>query len=265
MDSETFNQLKQTELLILCDLHEYCVKYDIQYSLFGGTALGAVRHKGFIPWDDDIDIAMTREEYEKFCDLWKKNPLNGYFLENFFTEEHCEISHAKVKKNGTLLISEGKSEDGIHRGIWVDIFPLDKITKDNKDIVQKLARRLMICTRGNAKDYTDSFSKKCIKFILRRIPKTIKNKILKDTVRQLNEFNTVSDNFNWVDLSAGYTMNLFFPQNLVDETIDIQFEGKTFKIYKEYDAMLKSKYGDYMKLPPIEERVCLHNPIKVQF
>ena len=82
MDNKLLRDLQLTELEILKVVHKFCEKNDIKYSLYAGTALGAVRHKGFIPWDDDVDIVMTRDEFEKFCLKWKQNPVEGYYFQN---------------------------------------------------------------------------------------------------------------------------------------------------------------------------------------
>ena len=82
MDSNTLRNLQLTELEILKVVDDFCNKYDIKYSLYAGTALGAVRHKGFIPWDDDVDIVMTRDKFEKFCEMWNKYPVDGYYFQN---------------------------------------------------------------------------------------------------------------------------------------------------------------------------------------
>ena len=93
MDSELLKKLQETELEILIDIDDFCRKNNIKYSVYAGTLLGAVRHNGFIPWDDDIDIAMTRNEYRKFCNLFAEKPMNGYYFENYENDNYCGTCH----------------------------------------------------------------------------------------------------------------------------------------------------------------------------
>lgn len=169
MNIEIIKKIQRTELEILIAIDIFCRDYNIMYSLYGGTAIGAIRHKGFIPWDDDIDIAMTRSEYNKFCNQWLKTPINGYYLETVLTDPHCSICHAKVRKDGTILLSEGEIESVGHHGIWVDIFPFDKVTKENQKDVINEARKLIVLSRANVDNTNDGFKKKAVRNLTRTI------------------------------------------------------------------------------------------------
>ena len=127
METDVLNKLQETEFEILVEIARFCRDNHICYSLYGGTLLGAVRHKGFIPWDDDIDIVMTRDQYTRFCNEWKSKPIAGYYLENFETDKHTQNVHSKVRKDGTVFLSDIENEKIGHHGIWVDIFVMDKV------------------------------------------------------------------------------------------------------------------------------------------
>ena len=117
MNDETLKKLQETELVILRFVDNFCKTYNIKYSLFSGTALGAVRHKGFIPWDDDVDIFMERAEYNKFKKKWEEINPEGYFLQDPETSDE-PINHSKVRKNGTVFVSKGMEENNVNNGIF---------------------------------------------------------------------------------------------------------------------------------------------------
>lgn len=130
MEKYVLETLQNTEYEILCAIDLFCKVNGIRYSLYGGTLIGAVRHQGFIPWDDDIDIVMLRDQYTKFCESWKANPISGYYLENYETDFYTQNTHTKIRKNGTVLLSDVEDESIGHHGIWIDIFVMDKVSED---------------------------------------------------------------------------------------------------------------------------------------
>lgn len=270
MDNSVLQKLQRVEFDILCKIDEFCNSHSILYSLYAGTALGAVRHKGFIPWDDDIDICMTRDQFDKFCNQWKNEPVEDYYLESILTDDYCGTCHAKVRKKGTILLSEGEVEQEGNHGIWVDIFPLDKIPC-NRDIQKKkymLGREIILLTRANVNNTKDSFKKKSIKSIIRLIPHFIRIKrIRKLHLWLLHHMNDdTSAGYVWKSMSTFDNISkLQFNSNLDSGYTTIEFNGRFFPIFQNYEDMLKNCFGDYMQLPPESERVCKHNPIKVHF
>ena len=121
-------QLTMLEMLMLVD--KICKENDIQYSLCSGTLLGAVRHKGFIPWDDDLDIRMTRENYDKFLEVWDKLQPEGYLLQNKENSPRFPSSFSKIRKCHTTFLQFESERGAHHTGIFVDIFPLDRIPRN---------------------------------------------------------------------------------------------------------------------------------------
>ena len=117
--------LQLEELKIWQDFHCFCEKNNLTYYFTAGSLLGAVRHKGFIPWDDDIDIAMPRKDYDRTADLWAKEPIAGYCFQNSFTEPNFPYYFSKIRKHGTEVYEPFFSKINMHKGIYIDIFPLD--------------------------------------------------------------------------------------------------------------------------------------------
>lgn len=269
MDSETLKHLQQVEFEILCSVDDFCQKNNIHYALFCGTLLGAVRHGGFIPWDDDIDIVMTRPEYTNFCAAWDKSPVPGYYFEHFETDDNCTTSHGKVRKNGTVLLTPSENPSHGHHGIWIDIFPLDKLSNDpvlNKKTLQQ-ANKIIALTRANDVIPTDGFAKKAARTLIRIIPKSIrKNELLKAVKWFQKNHENVQSNYVWKSMAASWHIKKWtFPQGMPDEYGEVTFNGRTFPAFKNYKGMLELLYGDYMKLPPESERICKHNPLKIEF
>lgn len=123
----------QLELDMLEEVDRICQKYEIEYFLQGGTLLGAVRHKGYIPWDDDIDIVMRRNDYNKFLEIAQKELGDKYFLQYYKTERKYNRGHAQIRNPNTTAIIKGDEFNNFNKGIFIDIFPLDNIPNDKKE------------------------------------------------------------------------------------------------------------------------------------
>ena len=270
MDDITLKKLQETEFGILCVMDQFCEEHGIHYSLYAGTALGAVRHGGFIPWDDDVDIAMTRTEFDRFCKAWMRDPVIGYHLESILTDDHCGTCHAKVRKDGTILLSEGEIEEEGHHGIWVDIFPLDKVSLDEKIRTKKfkIGRDIILLSRANVNSKIDSLAKKVSRGLFRIIPRKMRIKRLlllhEWLVNHMED--GVEAGYEWKSMSTlDNIKKVRFLPNLDSGYTKIAFGGRDFSIFENYEEMLTYTFGDYMKLPPESERVCKHNPVKVHF
>lgn len=125
----TLRKLQLAELEILNEFVRVCEKWSLRYYLVGGTLLGAVRHKGFIPWDDDIDVAMPREDYDKFATVCREELGPDYFYQSPETDLHYFLTYAKIRRNGTEVYEKRFKNAAFHKGIFIDIFPLDPCPK----------------------------------------------------------------------------------------------------------------------------------------
>jgi lipopolysaccharide cholinephosphotransferase len=267
MDSITLRKLQLTELEILVKVDEFCKKHNIKYSLYAGTALGAIRHGGFIPWDDDIDIYMERNEYNRFLDLWDKEQIDGFTLEGTNKPDYTLLNHSKIRKNGTILASNEEMKRNTHHGIWLDIFPMDKVPTDKKKRKSFIfkAKLRMVYTRGFPFTKGSAFLKLVSKILLipsRKTQLKIRNKLEKQII---DGYKDLDSGYEYMSLAASENFNMFFPSHCVEELSSITFEGKQFPVSKNLDEFLTLMYGDYMQLPKEEDRICKHNPEVLDF
>ena len=269
MDAVTLKQLQQTEYEILCTVDDFCAKHDIRYALFCGTLLGAVRHQGFIPWDDDVDIAMTRDEYVKFCRCWKEHPAEGYIFQDLESDPYCTISHGKVRKDGTVLLTPAENPERGHHGIWIDIFPLDKMGTGmvNGWRVRRQAQKIILLTRARDRIPSDGAGKRLFRSFVRVVPEAIRQRALKRAITWLvNNDERLKNGYVWKSLAAGWHIKKWtFPQEMAEAYDTLTFNGRSFPVFRDYRTMLNILYGDYMQLPPPSERVCKHTPLEVAF
>lgn len=259
MDNKQLKLLQEVELEILRFVHNFCIEHEIEYFLYAGTALGAVRHSGFIPWDDDVDIVMNRDNFDKFQVEWKRASPKGYFFQDPLIEKEIPINHVKIRKDNTIFLSEGEENYG-HKGIWLDIFVLDKVPSNRVSIVFYRFRGMI--SQIFKRKYPAKNKGKIIYYItkiLTSLPDELKWKIFLHSNEKLKKYNYLEKNFCWI-LSNGCMDDLFltFPCDVFSEHISIKFENHNFYINKNYDDTLRIQYGAYLKLPPLEERVCKH-------
>lgn len=254
----TIDDIKTLSICILKKVDEFCLSHDIQYSLAYGSLLGAIRHNGFIPWDDDIDILMTRPNYEKFVSEFPKSDSNLFFVASSETDKSFPYPLAKVFCNATEIKEFGCCK----YGFGIDLFPIDKIPMNQKDAVKLIKQQhffwniFMIkamrweARRGFAKNLFMCSAKVVSAFIsYSHLHKQMKARVLK-----------------YVDLSDYYLGCLFSPygekeimsKDIFDQMISLPFGDYSFNCLKEYDSYLTRIYGNYMELPPEEKRISHH-------
>lgn len=165
------NKLQKEQLEIVMEVDRICKKHKINYLMDAGTMLGAVRHKGFIPWDDDLDICMLRKDYDKFSEIVDKELDGKYFYQTNKTDKNFGFFFAKIRKNNTLYLEEMAINNKSHSGIFIDIFPIDN-NSDNKKIANILFKinlifRMLLLIKCKYKISTDTLLKKLEYIILK--------------------------------------------------------------------------------------------------
>ncbi len=263
------NKAQKHQLEMALEVDRICKKYNLKYNIDGGTLLGAIRHKGFIPWDDDLDIDMPRSDYEKFCEVAQKELGDKYFLQTWNTEPNYAMTFAKIRENNTIYLENVAKNVDVHQGIWIDIFPHDVITDNvflQKILVKKavLYRLLLQIKKGYIIE-TPSFSKRVILAFLKFLAiftsaKSLKKKLQKMQFRYQNK-NTNS----LVDYSSVLFNKMIYDKKVMNEYVPVSFEGKTLMGLKDYDTYLTYLYGDYMTPPPEGQRENRHGIIQVDF
>ena len=254
-------EIQQMELGIMEYIHEVCQKIGVKYFLAYGSLIGAVRHKGFIPWDDDMDICMLREDYEKLQDYLIANPHERYEVMSYKNNLNYVYPFMKVQDNQTYLLEEDVRIDS-NMGIYVDIFPVDGYEDDSvfKDKMTRLIKkRQLSCYTFKGITNTKSLLNSLIRYISVIIFYfTNTNKYIRG-IDDLAQSRKVDD-YELVDYLIYKDMNKpVWKREWLKQTITGVFEGKEFMIPKNYHEILTSDYGDYTQLPPVELRFSHHD------
>ena len=254
-----------TEQEILDTIHTICKENHLRYSLIYGTLIGAVRHKGFIPWDDDIDIVMPRRDYNKFMKIWERESPQGYILQNYYTDSDYTNNFAKVRKDNTTFIqSEDERDKKYHKGIFVDIFPADRLapTKIGQKIQYIASAVNLLYSKGHPSGTKGVIG--VVEKILLLMPATFR-----PFVRGVSE-NIMAHWNNKVKTQyfCGCVIascKKYYSADMFDRLKKIEFNGKYYYSVIDTDAALRVEYDDYMQLPPEVERVWKHHPIVIDF
>lgn len=230
---------------------DICKKNGIKYCIHGGTMLGAVRHGGFIPWDDDLDVAMLREEYIKFreaCDL--DLDKSKYFFQDHTTDPHYRWGYARIRRKDSEFVRVGQEHLKMQTGIFLDVFPLDgtpesPILRAIHCFICFVLRKILYAETGRKTSKT--FALRLWYGVLSKIPHQF-------IFRLQNKLTLKNTKSKYVRLLSFPTPNNRFMRKWFEELEDINFEGSMFPGNKDYNSFLINHYGDYMQIPPPEKR-----------
>jgi len=255
-------QLQQVELKILEQFVNICNKENLQYYVVGGTLLGAVRHKGFIPWDDDIDVSMPREDYEKFLKVAQKHLPEPYFLQTHFTDKEYPANFAKIRNSNTTFIESSLSKCNINHGVYIDIFildyyPINKIHFLSFSLKNTILK-FRISAAFNLKNIHYPLHKKIIRKFFSNLLKILYPNIKSAIKNRDNLFKSIKKSSLITNHCGVWREREISPVEWFGKGTELQFENLTVKAPKEYDKYLTQIYGDYMKLPPKEKQVAHH-------
>lgn len=252
MSGSTLRAHQSVLLELLTEFDRICRAHNIGYVLFAGSALGAVRHQGFIPWDDDLDVAMLRADYERFLQIAPRELGETFYLQGEFSA-HWPMFFSKLRKNGTTCIERFiPKDDAMHQGIYLDIFPVDNLS--DKRFIRKLqfaASKVVIAKGLSRRGYlTDSKAKKLFMAFCKVVPMAPLKKLARQDKKHQTELV-----HTFFGAASKYEKNVF-PRRWFTERTDVTFEEKSFPVSACADEMLTLIYGDYMVIPPEEDRRC---------
>ncbi|WP_279167052.1 LicD family protein [Thomasclavelia cocleata] len=257
---EKVDLLKKIELEIFIEFKKICDKNNLNYYICAGTLLGAVRHNGFIPWDDDIDILMLRDDYERFIKIAQNELPEYYFLQNVYTDPEFYFNFSKIRDNRTTFIETSSKNLNINHGVFIDIFPLDRFPRFCIDkiyirLVERIANARIseyFENNNNNKSMKDFIIKK-ISYALFKTPKRaifFKEKVYKKINKKRGDL--------LKNYSGAWGNKEIVSEDYFKDITILDFEGVQAKAPIYFDKYLTNLYGNYMKLPPIKEQVSHH-------
>lgn len=252
-----FEESRQLMFEILKDIDAFCRKEHINYSLGEGSLIGAVRHHGMIPWDDDMDVLMLREDYEKFLSTYKSSK---YVIQEYDYGLNSWLLCIKVIDPRTIIKNVETGDEPY--GLWVTILPIDN-APDSDESLKKMIKRIRMYSRlFRVRNYTWLKERRGIRNILAYLGHILFLVFPKDYWH--NKAECVMKSYNNINTSRRGQFAIWWHDPWVcsssafDEYIEVDFEDKRFMIIKGYDEYLRCQYGDYMQLPPKEKRIPKH-------
>ncbi len=273
MDQITLRKVQLVQLEIAKEIKRVCEQNNIGYFLDSGTLLGAVRHKGFIPWDDDMDMGMLRADYEHFLRIAPQALNPQYVLLCWQEDERYPHQFAKVMKRGTLYHEE-TNHGGSFEGIFVDVFPYDRLPEDRQALKHTrfclTAYRAMIRAKCKYQTWT-SHGKFHVKRWIKNLPFRILSLFYKRADLRMR-YDRLAQSHNqdapfryYVSQGVETYGDWCIPHHCLEEFTELPFEDTSFRVPKDYDAYLTHAYGNYMTLPPVEKRGDQHSIVEVHF
>ena len=262
-NEELITKLKSIELDLFKQFVRCCKELSLNYYVLGGTMLGSVRHKGFIPWDDDIDVGMMRNDYEIFLEKAPSLLPSYYFLQHSKSEPNYMNNFAKIRDSRTTFIETAVKNLNINHGVYMDIFPLDyypetlfrqKVFDLKYKLLSLKVREAFAVQDGNKLSAAAELGVKVLSYFV-----SIKYKSSKDALLAMDKLCRSVPRSNLIaNYNGAWGKKEIVPYFWYGSGISGDFEGISVSLPVEYDKWLKKVYGDYLKLPPAEKRVTHH-------
>lgn len=260
MKELTSCELKEVQIEIMKHVHDFCVSHNIKYFICSGTLIGAIRHKGFIPWDDDIDIMLPRNDYERFIELFSKEK-GRYMLWSHRIQHDYPYPYAKVTDQSTIKLENLTCR--VDLGVDIDVFPIDDLPDDEQLVNRAIQKGKRLLFQRNLKLISLSKNRsffKNIALVLGRMALSYKSiyKINLELDKNAVQFNGCEGTMS-ADLVYCIAGNKEIKErDSYAETVLVPFENEEFYAPMGYDKFLRSHYGDYMQLPPIDKQISHH-------
>lgn len=265
VQSVSTQQIQKKMLEILVYFQKFCDENNLPFVLAGGSCLGAIRHKGFIPWDDDVDVLMLREDYERLWKLWRrKADLERYSC--IRSNKYVNIHHTaiEIKDNHTTFINRHSIESDINHGIMIDVIPLDGVPASRWKRICQMVDAMAYCCFNFQRlpNHKGKVTYWLTKFALKMVSsRELRYRLWKGAEKRLSKYGTA--NAEYVS-SFGEGMAIMcqrFPVSWFKNRVYMDFEGYKMPVPKDYDQYLKISYGNYMELPPQSERIARHDAV----
>lgn len=258
-------EVQKIALDILLYVDRVCKEHKFHYFMSDGTLLGAVRHKGFIPWDDDIDIWMPREDYKKIAAVINEDQSCPYYrLFNWENTKGYTYAFSKVVDTRTLLVEN--IDQKCEMGVYIDIFPYDGLPGKTREDHLPFVRRALALDQHRYRAFcnfsrfkTNNFFKNIRRFATFSIRKIIGGKNIIRRMEMLAQKYPVEGSAFVGGLTSGYKEKDMMPAWICEKTVDMDFEGHVLQAPVGYKEFLEIEYGDFMELPPVEKRVSHHD------
>ena len=246
--------LKEKELELLRAFIDVCAELKLKYYVLGGTLLGAVRHQGFIPWDDDIDVGMPRKDYEIFLREGQKCLPESFFIQSFHSDPEFPANFAKMRNSNTTFVEYSIKDRCVNHGIYIDVFPLDFYPENNQRFfdIKHQFMKLRI---------TDAFTPDKMKFTTKtaRCISRILYPRITDAIQKREVLLTSCTGSKLVANHCGaWGKREIVPEHWYGEGVTLMFEGLQVQAPSQYKQWLTQVYGDYMQLPPEHKRIPHH-------
>ena len=261
LSGDELKALQQTELELFKAFIEVCEKLNIKYYLEAGTLLGAVRHKGFIPWDDDIDVGIMREDYERFIEKAGELLPEHIFLQTNGTDPEYPHIFAKLRNKNTAFVECSVKNNNMNHGVFIDVFPIDSCDLDVRNSFSFRMKEKIYSMSSSSimKNYKLNPKRRFIRFFCNIVCGSPRN-----ALRRLEKlYRSMPNGKDCANFSGVYGDREIMPKDWYSEGETLNFEGLSVTVPKEYDKWLTQVYGDYMQFPPEEKRVTLHSTIVI--
>ncbi len=253
------NQLQETELNLLKSFVDICNKLNLNYYLVCGTALGAVKYGGFIPWDDDVDVGLPREDYDVFCEKAQELLPEGFFLQTYTTDNNYPCIFAKIRNSNTTYIEKTCSKISMNHGVYIDVFPLDGYPEDKgKQKKLEFKKRIYRHMIFSAVEGECGLPAKVLRSFFRffGVHKRTK-KVLAKYEKLISAYPTATSRI-WCNHGNWQGVREYFTREQYGDGIEMNFETIKVRVPEKYDDYLTQKYGDWRSDPPKDEQVGHH-------